>query len=346
MASPLPYYYAPDGKYVLFLDLLGFTTFVRDSFQKKKVEDGVPEAKQWDAALAQFKIAQVEVERAYRRFHEHLGTLVRRPMRRGKPPTLSLIFSDCAYIVFDRGNDAQRFAILAMRSFVRNDMPVRMGLSYGSFTAYNFTTEILSSGHTIFGAPFMGTAVVDAYKAESSGIKGMRILVHPSFYMNAGDLNEVLVPLPKSEQRLEAVGELNWYDLDLRLTLRLHVRKMRQSAPVEAHIHYDRTMCFLRRMEEFRSWYSHCCRTDRVASILYPERKQNMRYWRNLKRTKRYKEHDALMKAAAKAEMEANPDGPFRDVVVTFPKKRNEPPIVTYGPPHPRLKTSKSEVVA
>lgn len=72
-------------------------------------------------------------------------------------------------------------------------------------------------------------------------------------------------------------------------------------------------------MEEFRSWYFHCCRTERVASILYPERKQNMRYWRNLKRTKRYKEHDAFLKAAAKAEMEANPDGPFRDVVVTFP---------------------------
>jgi hypothetical protein len=48
------------------------------------VEDGVPEAKLWHAALAQFKIAQVEVERAYRRFHEHLGKLLRRPMRRGK----------------------------------------------------------------------------------------------------------------------------------------------------------------------------------------------------------------------------------------------------------------------
>src|SRR5689334_21691971 len=150
MASLMPYYYAPNGKYVLFLDLLGFTTFVRDSFQRKKVEDGVPEAKQWDAALAQFKIAQAEVEGAYRRFHERVEKLLRRPTRRGKPPNLSLIFSDCAYIVFDRGNDAQRFAISAMRSFIRNDMPVRMGLSYGSFTAYSFTTETLPSGHTIF----------------------------------------------------------------------------------------------------------------------------------------------------------------------------------------------------
>lgn len=342
---PLPYYYAPDGKYVLFLDLLGFTTFLRESFQKK-VEDGVPEAEQWHAALAQFKIAEIKVECVYRRFHEYLGKLLHRPMRRGKPPTLSLIFSDCAYIVFDRGNDAQRFAISAMRSFVRNDMPVLMGLSYGSFTAYNFTTETLPSGHTIFGAPFMGTAVVDAYKAESSGIKGMRILVHPSFYMNAGDSNEVLVPLPKSEQRPEAVGELNWYDLNLRLTLRRHVRRMKHRAPVEAHIHYVRTLCFLRRMQEFRSWYSHCCRIERVANIIYPERKENMRSWRNLKRTKRYKEHDALLKATAKAEMEANPDGPFRDVFVVFPKNQNAPPILTYGPPRPRVKTSKSEALA
>jgi hypothetical protein len=55
----------------------------------------------------------------------------------------------------------------------------------------------------------MGTAVVDSYRAESSGIKGMRILVHPSFFMSAPDLDELLVPLPKSEQRPEAVGELN-----------------------------------------------------------------------------------------------------------------------------------------
>jgi hypothetical protein len=36
--SHTPYYYAPGGKYVLFLDLLGFTAFVRSSFQKKAEE--------------------------------------------------------------------------------------------------------------------------------------------------------------------------------------------------------------------------------------------------------------------------------------------------------------------
>jgi hypothetical protein len=301
MSWRLPYYYAPDGKYVLFLDLLGFTQFVRDSFQKK-AERPVGNAEEYQAALDQFKRSQLDVDTAYRRFHEHLGSLLRRPVRRGKPPTLSLVFSDCAYVVFERCPDAERFAIAAMRSFVRHDMPVRMGLAYGSFTAYEFTTEALASGHTTFAVPFMGTAVVDAYRAESSGIKGMRIIVHPSFYMNAGDLNDVLVPLPKSEQRPEAVGELNWHSPDLRVTLRRHIRSMKRAAPEEAYVHYDKTLCFIRRMEEFRFWCFHCYRTERVANVLYPERKANKRAWRNFRRTKRYREQVADARAAVRQD--------------------------------------------
>jgi len=70
-----------------------------------------------------------------------------------------------------------------MRPFIQNDMPVRIGLSYGSFTNYEFKTGVLPNGHVMFAAPFMGTAVVDSYRAASSGIKGMRTLVHPSSFM-------------------------------------------------------------------------------------------------------------------------------------------------------------------
>ena len=73
---------------------------------------------------------------------------------------MSLVFSDCAYVVFDRPKDAERFAVHAMRSIIRNDMPVRMGLSYGSFTNFEFKTGVLPNGHLMFAAPFMGTAVV------------------------------------------------------------------------------------------------------------------------------------------------------------------------------------------
>ena len=48
--SHTPYYYAPGGKYVLFLDLLGFTAFVRSSFQKK--------AEETDDHKKEFELAQ------------------------------------------------------------------------------------------------------------------------------------------------------------------------------------------------------------------------------------------------------------------------------------------------
>jgi hypothetical protein len=150
----------------------------------------------------------------------------------------------------------------------------------------------------MFGAPFRGTAVIDSYRAESSGIKGMRILVHPSFYRVSED-GDPVVPLPKSEQRPEAVGELNWYDLSLHRTLRRHIRRMKAAAPDEAQIHYDRTLCFVRRMEEFRSWYCVCCRLNRVANALHPERKQNMLSYRRYRRTKRYAQELARARAAA-----------------------------------------------
>ena len=51
--SHTPYYYAPGGKYDLFLDLLGFTAFVRSSFQKKAEETDDRE-KEFELAQKQF----------------------------------------------------------------------------------------------------------------------------------------------------------------------------------------------------------------------------------------------------------------------------------------------------
>lgn len=298
MSSPVPYYYADDGKFVLFLDLLGFTQFVRQSFQVP-----VESEADADAARKHFRSAQREVDRMYGRFQRHLGAMLRRPPRPVTAPTLSMVFSDCAYAVFERAEDAERFAISAMRSFVRNDMPVRMGLAYGSFQAYEFATETLPSGGRLSAAPFMGTAVIDAYRAESSGVKGLRVLVHPSFYLTTGDRHTELVPLPKAEQSTEAVGELNWYDLRLRHAIRRHVRGMMRAAPEHARVHYDRTLCFVRRMEEFRYW-SNCCRLERVANVVYTERRVNIRAWRNYKRSKRYQRDTARARAEADSTAE------------------------------------------
>jgi hypothetical protein len=60
--------------------LLGFTAFVRSSFQKKAKETDDRE-KEFELALRQFKTAQAEVDREYRRFHSE------RPMNGDASPT-------------------------------------------------------------------------------------------------------------------------------------------------------------------------------------------------------------------------------------------------------------------
>lgn len=94
MSQEMPYYYADGGKFVLFLDLLGFTQFVRQSFQVPAGSDDRFVGR--TAALEHFKLAQREVDRLCGRFHRHLGNLLRKEPRRGRAPSLSMVFSDCA----------------------------------------------------------------------------------------------------------------------------------------------------------------------------------------------------------------------------------------------------------
>ena len=72
---------------------------------------------------------------------------------------------------------------------------------------------------------------------------------------------------------------------------------MKRAAPEYAQVHYDRTLCFVRRMEEFRLWSCSCCRIRRVANIIYQERRANVRSFRAHKRTKRYEEEMARARA-------------------------------------------------
>jgi len=66
-----------------------------------------------------------------------------------------------------------------MRQFQGERVPVRMGIGRGTFYAFGFSTDI-SGSTTISRSQFAGTAVINAYAAECSGGKGMRVFVHPS----------------------------------------------------------------------------------------------------------------------------------------------------------------------
>ena len=77
-----------------------------------------------------------------------------------------------------------------MRRLVKDEVPVRMGIGQGTFLVLRFRADVsLTIGE--YAAQFLGTAVVRAHMAEKCGLKGMRVLLHPSVFDPGltGDIN-------------------------------------------------------------------------------------------------------------------------------------------------------------
>lgn len=114
---------------------------------------------------------------AFSQFHNSVeGTIMLAKM--GFPLT-AITFSDSVFVATNYLFEATTFAINLARSMLTYKVPVRMGIAFGSFAALKFRSDVSADGGD-HAAQFLGTAVVRAYKAEKCGIKGMRILLHPS----------------------------------------------------------------------------------------------------------------------------------------------------------------------
>jgi hypothetical protein len=125
-------------------------------------------------------------------------------------------FSDSCYVCLaPHSNHVCRLALLIMRDMIARRIPIRIGIGYGTFVRYRFSTEE-SPFRKVHEAQFFGTGVVRAYYADANGPKGLRILVHPSAVeVLAKDDQDVLIDLPLAEQSSYARCEVD-YSQDLR----------------------------------------------------------------------------------------------------------------------------------
>lgn len=114
---------------------------------------------------------------AFSRFHSSLKWAIMTAEMRY--PLTAITFSDSAFIATTHLFEAASFAVDLARSMLSQKVPVRMGIAFGSFAALRFRSDV-SADSGDHAAQFLGTAVVRAYRAEKCGIKGMRILLHPS----------------------------------------------------------------------------------------------------------------------------------------------------------------------
>ena len=168
------------GQYVLFVDILGFAALVE--------ADEIAHIR-WAAGLSSLRVGMRDrppspLTKLFQHFHGAVESALQQARNLNlKEPALSrppaIVFSDSAFIVMQWLNMAIDVASRLMRHVVVAGVPARMGLGFGGFSASRFSTETRRQ-NTHHVSEFFGTAVVRAHQAESCGIKGLRILLHPS----------------------------------------------------------------------------------------------------------------------------------------------------------------------
>jgi len=116
-------------------------------------------------------------------------------------PLTAITFSDSVFIATTHLFQASSFAVNLARSMLSYKVPVRMGIAFGSFAALRFRSDV-SADAGDHAAQFLGTAVVRSYRAEKCGIKGLRILLHPSVEPLLADSTHCPAPLPINTVRV------------------------------------------------------------------------------------------------------------------------------------------------
>jgi len=90
-------------------------------------------------------------------------------------------FLDSAYIVLnDNHLPAENLARGMMHELLLAGVPSRIGIGKRTFLRMSFSTSTHPTGTIFATAPFMGTGVINAYRAERCASRGFRIFVHPS----------------------------------------------------------------------------------------------------------------------------------------------------------------------
>src|SRR5262249_42468760 len=149
------------------------------------------------------------------------------------------------------------------QSMLPRKIPLRMGIAFGSFAALRFRSDVSADGGD-HAAQFLGTAVVRAYQTEKCGIKGIRILLHPSVESLLADAahNPILAPngawpfrpleCSDAERKNKASVryELNYWDFaTTKEDKNWHaLQDMWSAAPDSAKEHYQATAEAINRM--------------------------------------------------------------------------------------------------
>lgn len=234
--------------YVVFVDILGFA----DAVDAMSDRDHVAMASIVDEGGAEANNATLHT---YIRFGQVLRDVLRHTPGENRRPKgeFIFIFSDSAFVAFERAVEAAYFVVSVIASLYSYRIPARAGIAEGGLVMLPVALTAHHFGATLMNVPFLGSGVVRAYRAENSG-KGLRIFVHPSAVSSLREASgHLLLPLPADEVSIHASHELNYcyryrYPVLINGAFIEPLHEMQRRAPPSAQLHYERTEMALMRM--------------------------------------------------------------------------------------------------
>lgn len=165
---------------LLSLDLLGFSVLVEEHpNQMETVTYDLFDRYEGDGEVLWRKEEVEESTRSedvFSRFHNVLAAEIEHPYR---GVAQAFVFSDGAFLACEHPNQTVATARQLMRNFLGQELPVRMGLGYGTLHTHKFSAE-MTPKLLVARSIFYGTAVINAHRAQQQKGRGSRIFVHKS----------------------------------------------------------------------------------------------------------------------------------------------------------------------
>lgn len=166
-----------EHKFVVYVDILGFSKLtLENELQIENIRDNEGPAFRKFEKIFQENRKDNDLTAVFSNFHSVINGAIM--LARLECDFSSAVFSDSAFIATKHLNHALSIGANLMSNFLSQKVPVRGGISYGAFESIRFRSDIMpgSSEHASY---FLGSGVVKAVQVESSGLKGLRMFIHP-----------------------------------------------------------------------------------------------------------------------------------------------------------------------
>jgi len=195
---------SPKPRHVVFLDMLGFSSLT----------EAHPNPMAWEFDSDDSVVSHTTESASQLGRFQHVLNTIPVDVVDGTSPSHLMLFSDCAFLVYDNALLAAVSSTQLMRRFFHQAVPIRMGLAHGTWHPERFSFDTFGS-LTVTRSVFYGTGVVRAHDSERQGGKGFRIFLHASISESDIDAITKRVPVLRTpEESSTAPSELNYLHLD------------------------------------------------------------------------------------------------------------------------------------